>query len=105
MKSMQYVGLDVHKKTIAYCVKEQSGRIVEEGEVAAARRALDGWVAARQEPWIGALEATLFSGWIYDYLKPKAQELKVAHPAMLNKKPAPAPRFITACVLCWRSKE
>jgi transposase len=30
------------------------------------------------------MEATLFTGWIYDYLKPLAQELKVAHPPMLK---------------------
>jgi hypothetical protein len=27
MESMYYVGLDVHKKTISYCVKDGSGRI------------------------------------------------------------------------------
>jgi transposase len=32
----------------------------------------------------GALEATLFTAWIYDPLRPFAQELKVAHPAMLK---------------------
>lgn len=84
MSNMQYVGLDVHKKTIAFCVKEQDGRIVEEGEVAATRSALSVWAAQRTGPWIGALEATLFTGWIYDHLKPKAAELKVAHPAMLK---------------------
>ena len=30
------------------------------------------------------MEATLFTGWIYDLLKPLAQELKVAHPPMLK---------------------
>jgi hypothetical protein len=29
------------------------------------------------------MEATMFSGWIYDHLKPHAAELKVAHPLML----------------------
>jgi transposase len=33
---------------------------------------------------MGAMEATLFTGWIYDYLKPYAFELKVAHPEMLK---------------------
>ena len=27
METMYYIGLDVHKKTINYCVKEGSGRI------------------------------------------------------------------------------
>jgi transposase len=33
---------------------------------------------------MGALEATIFTGWIYDFLKPHAVELKVAHPEMLK---------------------
>jgi transposase len=30
------------------------------------------------------MEATLFTGWVYDFLKPYAVDLKVAHPAMLK---------------------
>ena len=30
------------------------------------------------------MEATLFTGWIYDHLKPHAAALKVAHPLMLR---------------------
>ena len=30
---MYYIGLDVHKKTISYCVKDVSGRICQEGKV------------------------------------------------------------------------
>lgn len=30
------------------------------------------------------MEATIFTGWIYDFPKPHAQELKVAHPHMLK---------------------
>jgi transposase len=36
------------------------------------------------QPWSTALEATMFTGWIYDHLKPHAAELKVAHPLMLR---------------------
>jgi hypothetical protein len=28
MESMYYIGLDVHKKTISYCVKDGSGRFM-----------------------------------------------------------------------------
>jgi hypothetical protein len=28
---MYYIGLDVHKKTISYCVKDASGRVQQEG--------------------------------------------------------------------------
>src|SRR5436309_9829293 len=31
-----------------------------------------------------AMEATIFTGWIYDHLKPHAEAVKVAHPLMLR---------------------
>ncbi len=82
--SMAYVGLDVHKKTISYCVKTQSGRIVEEGELEARRPVLTEWARRLPRPWTGAMEATLFTGWVYDHLLPHAKVLKVAHPLMLR---------------------
>ena len=30
------------------------------------------------------MEATIFTGWIYDHLKPHAAAVKVAHPLMLR---------------------
>lgn len=82
--SIHYVGLDVHKKSVSFCVKLADGLIVREGVVKATRPALSAWADATPQPWIGALEATMFTGWIYDHLRPHAQELIVAHPAMLK---------------------
>jgi transposase len=31
-----------------------------------------------------AMEATVFTGWIYDHLLPHAEKVKVAHPLMLR---------------------
>jgi hypothetical protein len=45
---------------------------------------LDRWRQRLPQPWSAALEATMFSGWIYDQLKPHAAMLKVAHPLMLR---------------------
>ena len=36
------------------------------------------------QPWTVAMEATIFSGWIYDHLLPHATQIKVAHPLMLR---------------------
>ena len=80
---MHYIGLDVHKKTIAYCAKTADGTIVDEGTIQALRPELKEWAAARPAPWKGTLEATMFSGWIYDTLEPHADDLAVAHPASL----------------------
>ena len=81
---MYYIGLDVHKKTISYCVKDASGRVQQEGKVGSTRRELDCWMAGLPQPWTVAMEATIFSGWIYDHLLPHAVEVKVAHPLMLR---------------------
>jgi hypothetical protein len=45
MTNRNYIALDVHKKTISYCVKDVSGRIHQEGKIGSTRRELD--VASR----------------------------------------------------------
>lgn len=84
MNVKHYIGFDVHKKSISYCIKEGDGTIVEEGQLAARRSALQDWAKKRVEPWHGAMEATLFSGWIYDTLQPYATKLEMGHPAMMK---------------------
>jgi transposase len=81
---MYYIGLDVHKKTISYCVKDASGQVHQEGQVGATRWELDDWMKTLPQPWTVAMEATIFTGWIYDHLLPHAQQVKVAHPLMLR---------------------
>src|SRR5947208_3222160 len=81
---MYYIGLDVHKKTISYCVKDASGQVHQEGQIGATRWELDGWMKTLPQPWTVAMEATIFTGWIYDHLLPHAQQVKVAHPLMLR---------------------
>src|ERR1700683_3341976 len=84
MQPMYYIGLDVHKRKISYCVKDSSGRIHAEGSISATRLELDHWMRSLPQPWSAAMEATMFTGWIYDHLQPHAAVLKVAHPLMLR---------------------
>jgi transposase len=79
-----FVGLDVHKQVIAYCVKTLDGGIVGEGKIAATRNALDQWVTTVPGPWHGGMEATLFSHWIFRHLKPHAARLEMGHPARMK---------------------
>jgi transposase len=81
---MYYIGLDVHKKTISYCVKDASGQVHREGTIGANRNELDWWTKTLPQPWTVAMEATIFTGWIYDHLLPHAAQVKVAHPVMLR---------------------
>ena len=84
MRTLYFIGLDIHKKVIAYCVKTIDGKVYEAGKIEASRTSLDEWLGRLPGPWVGAMEATIFTGWIYDYLHPHAVELKVAHPEMLK---------------------
>src|SRR5277367_1378162 len=84
MNAIHYIGFDVHKKTISFCVKTAAGQIVEEGRLQAERPELRRWAAGRKRAWHGAMESTLFSAWIYDTLKPYAQQLSMGHPAKMK---------------------
>ena len=84
MNVTHYIGLDVHKKSVSYCIKTADGTVVAEGKVRATRQCLCQWAQQHAEPWRGAMEATLFSGWIYDTLKPYAVELQMGHPAQMK---------------------
>src|SRR6202162_378528 len=81
---MYYIGLDVHKKTISYCVKDASGQVHREGTIGATRNELGWWIKTLPQPRIMAMEATIFTGWIYDHLLPHADKERVPHPLMLR---------------------
>ena len=84
MSAIHYIGLDVHKKTISYCIKTAAGQMVKEGTLAAERSVLRSWAGSLEQPWHGAMEATIFSAWIYDTLKPYAERLEMGHPAKMK---------------------
>ncbi len=75
-ETMYFIGLDVHK--------DAAGRVHQEGKVGSTRRELDGWIRTMPQPRMIAMEATIFTGWIYDHLLPHAEKVKVAHPVMLR---------------------
>jgi len=79
-----YVGLDVHKRSVSFCVKLADGTVVQDGEVKATRAALAEWAEKLPRPWVGALEATLFSHWIYYWLQNFASEMRMGHPARMK---------------------
>ena len=72
---MYYIGLDVHKKTISYCVKDAAG---QDPTVKARsdRRGVNliAWTKTLPQPRMIAMEATIFTGWIYDHLLPHAEK-------------------------------
>ena len=81
---MIYVGLDIHKKSISYCIRRADGDVVRQGTLEATRAALDAWTATLPIPWTAGMEATLFTAWVYDHLLATGMTVKVAHPGMLK---------------------
>jgi len=96
---MYYIGLDVHKKTISYCVKEVAGQVHRAGKIESTRCELDAWIKTLPQPRMIAMEATIFTGWIYDHLRPHAEKVKVAHPRMQAYS---ALQLWTAAIPEWR---
>jgi transposase len=47
---MYYIGLDVHKKTISFCVKDAAGRVYQEGKIGSTRNELDAWIRTLPQP-------------------------------------------------------
>ena len=58
-KTMYYIGLDVHKKTISYCVKDAAGCVYQEGKIGSTRHELDAWIRTLPQPRTIAMEATI----------------------------------------------
>jgi hypothetical protein len=57
---MYYIGLDVHKKTISYCVKDAAGQVHREGKIGSTRRELDAWITTL--PALGRRSISAFPG-------------------------------------------
>ena len=79
-----YIGLDIHKRTVSFCEKRADGETVDAGTFGARNDQIRQWAEARQRPWIGGMEATMFTGYIYDVLRPYAMDLQVGHPLQLK---------------------
>lgn len=79
-----YIGLDIHKKSISFCAELNDGTIVGQGVIKSTREAMRQWAEGYPAPWIGGMEATLFSGHVYDTLCEYSIELHVGEPAKLK---------------------
>jgi len=58
---MYFIGLDVHKKTISYCVKNAAGRVHQEGKIGSTRRGL------ANEPCLLALAQEIMGSSVFPF--------------------------------------
>jgi len=78
-RELYYIGLDIHKKTIAYCIKSESGNIVAEGTIRATPEELREWANGLDCSWVAGMESTLFCDWVYDVLMEFEETVKVGN--------------------------
>lgn len=83
-QTYHFIGMDIHKKSISFCEQDALGRAVEHGTIAARADALSRFAQSRTTPFVAGIEATLFSGWVYDALLPFAVDVQVGHPLRLK---------------------
>jgi hypothetical protein len=62
-----FVGLDIHKKTVSYCVKDVSGQVLSEGKIAANQQAVIALRVQQMTSSVRLIEA-LVGGWNIDQL-------------------------------------
>lgn len=84
LKTQYYAGLDIHKKTISYCVRRPDGEIVDEGKFDATRTDLLAWFGGAKRPIRVGMEATMFTSWVYDTLLAHGIDSRVGHPLKLK---------------------
>jgi transposase len=81
-----FVGLDVHKQVIAFCMKTADGKIEAEDKIKTSRGELDSWL--KQMPsegtWVAGMETTMFSHWIYHHLKNHGAHVLMGHAARMK---------------------
>lgn len=83
-QAYHFIGLDIHKRSITFCEKRSDGKDIASGTFGTQRDQIQQWATQRKTPWIGGMEATLFTGYVYDLLTPYAMDIQVGHPLKLK---------------------
>lgn len=79
-----FIGLDIHKRAVAFCEKRADGKKVASGTFSTDHPSVVKWAKERSAPWVGGMEATLFTGHLYEVLQPFAIDLQVGHPLRIK---------------------
>jgi hypothetical protein len=83
-------------------VKDAAGRIHQEGKIGSTRRELDAWIKTLSQPRMIAMEATIFTGWIYDHLLPHAEKERSLTSFQPRYSLVPVSQsYITDCDIVW----
>jgi len=84
--SDKYVGLDVHKATTSYCVRDSSGRVVAEGVVETSADTLVSLTLSISGRVSLTLEECTQAHWLYELMSPLVSRVVVCDPSKLKNK-------------------
>jgi hypothetical protein len=70
-RTQSFISFSISLRQMPECrARIASGKVHQHGKVGATRWELDAWLKTLPQPWTAAMEATIFTGWVYDHLKP-----------------------------------
>jgi transposase len=81
---MKYAGIDLHKKTIRVCVRDQQVNVLKEKTLACCQPDSIRAFFSELGPFTAVVEATASYDWLWQLLEPLAERLVLAHPGKLR---------------------
>jgi transposase len=79
-----YIGLDVHKKTTSYAVRDDNGNIVIEGKCSSVAKDLYDILEPYLHSSLSGLECNIESYPVYDYFKAKSKDIRMGNTIQLR---------------------
>ena len=80
MTSVKYIGLDVHKESIAICVRNSAGKVVMESVIETKASTILQFIDGLRGDLRVTFEEGTWAAWLYDLLKPRVSGVEVCHP-------------------------
>ena len=81
---MNFVGVDLHKKTITICIVNEGREILFRGKLACDQEDAIGKLFAQRTPFRVVVEATASYEWFVELVEPMADRVVLAHPKKLR---------------------
>jgi transposase len=81
---MNFIGIDLHKKTISVCVMNQERKVLKRQKLYCAEPDTIVAFFEKYRPFQAVVEATASYEWLWQLLEPLAQRLVLAHPKKLR---------------------
>ena len=80
MNTIKYIGIDVHKATSVFAVRNHKGKIVSESIIETQPMAIIDFLKAQRGALWVTLEEGTYSNWLYEVIKPQVAKVVVCDP-------------------------